>query len=94
MLLGYGYGARFEYISPFFKEGPYDQTAPPFRGWSISLFLLARKVYNIIIIVPPDKEGLFGLHQAFHRSIQNLLQTEAWLTHQQLTHWYSHTRAL
>ena len=48
----------------------------------------------IIIIVPPYEESIFELHQACHGSIQTLLEKEAWLTHQQLDHQYSHTGAL
>ena len=33
---------------------------------SISLFLLARKVFSINIIVPPCEESLFKLHQDCH----------------------------
>ena len=42
----------------------------------------------------PFEECPFEAHQACHGSIQTLLKKEAWLTHQQLDHQYSHTRAL
>ena len=45
---------------------------------------------NIIITAPTFEEGPFKPHQACHLSIQTLLKIEAWTTHQQLSHQYSH----